>query len=160
MDETPINYTSIVFNPKPDAVPYNYRISYKVTQLCLIMRICGRGNVCSLTKLQMISFALISQDNMKKLIEYADNMSSTPIVHFDPSVNRAITYAIGYGLVQYKSSSKFKLTDRGKMLAEYIETIDDLMKFEKQELLALSKKLTESKVNELIDKWRMNDVED
>ena len=40
----------IVFNAKPDAVPYNYRISYKVSQLCLIMRICGWGDSCSLIK--------------------------------------------------------------------------------------------------------------
>lgn len=68
MSETPIEYSGIIFNAKPDAVPYNYRTSYKVTQLCLIMRICGRGDVCSLIKLHMISFALISQDNMRKLI--------------------------------------------------------------------------------------------
>lgn len=45
MKEVPLEYTDIVFDAKPDAVPYNYRISYKVTQLCLIMRICGRGDV-------------------------------------------------------------------------------------------------------------------
>ena len=50
----------IVFDAKPDAVPYNYRISYKVSQLCLIMYICGWGTSCSLIKLHMISFALLS----------------------------------------------------------------------------------------------------
>lgn len=94
MRETPLVYTDIVFNAKPDAVPYNYRISYKVTQLCLIMRICGRGDVCSLIKLHMISFALISQENMRKLVDFADGIGSAPIVRFDPSVNRALTYAI------------------------------------------------------------------
>ena len=92
MRETPLVYTDIVFNAKPDAVPYNYRISYKVTQLCLIMRICGRGDVCSLIKLHMISFALISQENMRKLVDFADGIGSAPIVRFDPSVNRALTY--------------------------------------------------------------------
>lgn len=96
MRETPLEYTDIVFNAKPDAVPYNYRISYKVTQLCLIMRICGRGDVCSLIKLHMISFALISQENMRKLVDFADGIGSAPIVRFDPSVNRALTYAIGW----------------------------------------------------------------
>ena len=43
MDNSSLQYTDIIFDAKPDAVPYNYRISYKVTQLCLIMRICGRG---------------------------------------------------------------------------------------------------------------------
>lgn len=54
----------IVFDAKPDAVPYNYRISYKVSQLCLIMYICGWGTSCSLIKLHMISFALLSRKNM------------------------------------------------------------------------------------------------
>ena len=56
----------IVFNAKPDAVPYNYRISYKVSQLCLIMRICGWGDFCSLIKLQMISYALFSSETMSQ----------------------------------------------------------------------------------------------
>ena len=35
MGEFPVQ-ADIVFNAKPDAIPYNYRISYKVSQLCLI----------------------------------------------------------------------------------------------------------------------------
>lgn len=127
MRETPLVYTDIVFNAKPDAVPYNYRISYKVTQLCLIMRICGRGDVCSLIKLHMISFALISQENMRKLVDFADGIGSAPIVRFDPSVNRALTYAIGYGLIKRQQNAKYKLTDRGKQLAEQIKAVGDLI---------------------------------
>lgn len=130
MRETPLEYTDIVFNAKPDAVPYNYRISYKVTQLCLIMRICGRGDVCSLIKLHMISFALISQENMRKLVDFADGIGSAPIVRFDPSVNRALTYAIGYGLIIRQQNAKYKLTDRGKQLAEQIKVVGDLMVIE------------------------------
>lgn len=96
MEDISLQYDNIVFDAKPDAVPFNYRISYKVTQLCLIMRICGRGNVCSLIKLHMISFALISQVNLMRLIEFAEGTGSVPIVRFDPAVNRALTYAIAY----------------------------------------------------------------
>lgn len=96
MDNSSLQYTDIIFDAKPDAVPYNYRISYKVTQLCLIMRICGRGDVCSLIKLHMISFALISQANMIRLVDFAEGSGNKPIVRFDPSVNRALTYAIAY----------------------------------------------------------------
>ena len=80
MGKQPVEYTDIVFDAKPDAVPYNYRISYKVTQLCLIMRICGRGDVCSLIKLHMISFALISKDNMEKLVNFAEGTEGAPLV--------------------------------------------------------------------------------
>lgn len=159
MRETPLEYTDIVFNAKPDAVPYNYRISYKVTQLCLIMRICGRGDVCSLIKLHMISFALISQENMRKLVEFADGIGSAPIVRFDPSVNCALTYAIGYGLIKRQQNAKYKLTDRGKQLAEQIKVVGDLMVIEIGDLNLLAKKLTESKVEEIVDRWRIKDAE-
>ena len=89
----------IVFNAKPDAVPYNYRISYKVSQLCLIMRICGWGDSCSLIKLQMISYALFSSETMSHLINYAEGYGPAPIVRFDPAVNKALTFAIAYGFV-------------------------------------------------------------
>ena len=159
MRETPLVYTDIVFNAKPDAVPYNYRISYKVTQLCLIMRICGRGDVCSLIKLHMISFALISQENMRKLVDFADGIGSAPIVRFDPSVNRALTYAIGYELIKRQQNAKYKLTDRGKQLAEQIKAVGDLMVIEIGDLNLLAKKLTERKVEEIVDRWRIKDAE-
>ena len=159
MKAVPLEYTDIVFDAKPDAVPYNYRISYKVTQLCLIMRICGRGDVCSLIKLHMISFALISQDNMRKLVDFADGIGSPPIVRFDPAGNRALTYAVGYGLIERQQNSKYKLTDRGKQLAEQIRAVGDLMVMEISDLNSLAKKLTESKVEEIVDRWRIKDAE-
>lgn len=87
MRETPLEYTDIVFNAKPDAVPYNYRISYKVTQLCLIMRICGRGDVCSLIKLHLISFALISQENILwHLRHYRQRYQTFEVKEFDETL--------------------------------------------------------------------------
>ena len=150
MRETPLEYTDIVFNAKPDAVPYNYRISYKVTQLCLIMRICGRGDV---------SFALISQENMRKLVDFADGIGSAPIVRFDPSVNRALTYAIGYGLIKRQQNAKYKLTDRGKQLAEQIKVVGDLMVIEIGDLNFLAKKFTERKVQEIVYRWRIKNAD-
>lgn len=159
MEDISLQYDNIVFDAKPDAVPFNYRISYKVTQLCLIMRNCGRGNVCSLIKLHMISFALISQVNLMRLIEFAEGTGSVPIVRFDPAVNRALTYAIAYGLIERQQTAKYKLTDRGQRLAEQIAVVGDLMVVEISNLKLLAKKLTETKVNEIVDKWRVKDAE-
>lgn len=154
MEETSLNYSNIIFEAKPDAVPYNYRISYKVTQLCLILRLCGRGNVCSLIKLHMISFALISHDNMKKLIDFAEGKSNAPLVRFDPSVNRALTYAVAYGLIDSQQNAKYKLSTCGLKLVEQVQISGDLMAFEINELNTLSKKLTETKINEIVNTWR------
>jgi hypothetical protein len=160
MENVPLQYTDIVFNAKPDAVPYNYRISYKVTQLCLILRICCRGDSCSLIKLHMVSFALISRSNMNKLIEFAGGTDSAPIVRFDPAVNRALTYAIAYRFIERQQNAKYKLTDRGQRLAEQIKVVGDLMTVEISDLNNLAKKLTEAKVNEIVDRWRAKDAED
>ena len=107
----------------------------------------------------MISFALISRENMRSLIEFADGIGSAPIVCFDPSVNRALTYAIGYGLIRRQQNAKYKLTDRGKQLAEQIKAVGDLMTVEIYDLNLLSKKLTESKIEEIVDRWRIKDAE-
>ncbi len=159
MDKSYFKYENIVFDAKPDAVPYNYRISYKVTQLCLIMRLCGRGDVCSLIKLHMISYALISQDNMKKLVGFTEGTGCAPIVRFDPAVNKALTYAMAYGLIEQQQTAKYKLTERGKQLAEEIKDSKDLMIVEINDLNLLAKKLTEAKVNEIVDMWRITDAE-
>jgi hypothetical protein len=159
MENTSLQYTDIVFDAKPDAVPYNYRISYKVTQLCLILRICGWGDVCSLIKLHMISFALISRTNINKLVEFAGGIGSAPIVRFDPAVNRALTYAIAYGFIEQLKNAKYKLTARGQKLADQIICVGDLMTVEVGDLNMLAKKLTEAKVKEIVDLWRAKYVE-
>jgi hypothetical protein len=160
MENNLMRYTDIVFDAKPDAVPYNYRISYKVTQLCLILRICGWGDSCSLIKLHMISFALISSANMKKLIEVAEGTGFAPIVRFDPAVNRAITYAIAYGFIEQQQNAKYKLTNSGQRLADQIRIVGDLMAVEVSNLSLLAKKLTEAKIKEVVDIWRAQNVED
>lgn len=107
----------------------------------------------------MISYALISQHHMKKLVEFADGVGRIPIVRFDPAVNRALTYAVGYGLVEQQQNAKYKLTARGRQLAEQIKLAGDLMVLEINALNMLAKKLTEGKINEIVDMWRTKDAE-
>jgi hypothetical protein len=158
MNSNHLTNADIVFNAKPDAVPYNYRISYKVSQLCLILRICGRGNVCSFVKMHMISFALISQSNMEKLIGFVDGSNHAPIVRFDPAVNSALTFATAYGFVEQQKTGKFKLTSNGERLAEQIIAVKDLLVSEIENLNVLAKKLTEGKIDALMEMWRERDA--
>lgn len=102
-------------------------LDIKVSQLCLIMRICGWGDSCSLIKLQMISYALFSSETMSQLINYAEGYGPAPIVHFDPAVNKALTFAIAYGFVSQQRNGNYKLTTKGHNLAERIKIVGDLM---------------------------------
>ena len=124
------------------------------------MRICGRGDVCSLIKLHMISFALFSRDNMKILVDFAEGTGSAPLVRFDQAVNRALTYAIAYGFIKQQPNGKLILTDQGKQLAEQIKLVGDLMVTEISCLNELKKKLSENRIKELIEMWRESYAED
>lgn len=152
----------ILFDAKPDAIPYNYRISYKVSQLCLAMKICGWGSdcTCSLIKLHMISFALISPDYMRRLIAFAEGECVTPIVRFDPAVNKALTYANAYGFIIQQRNGKFALSESGKKLSDHILIAGDLLTTEVNDLNTLAKRLTEAKVQMLVDIWRDTNVTD
>jgi hypothetical protein len=98
------------------------------------------------------------RDNMRMLVQFAEGNSYAPIVCFDPTVNREITYAIAYGFVEQQPNAKYKLTDRGQRLIEQIKVVGDLMTIEINDLNILAKKLTENKVNEIVDRWRAKDA--
>lgn len=151
----------IVFDSKPDAVPYNYRISYKVAQICLILSKCciGRGG-CSLVKLHIFSSALNTKDAMKLLEDYLHMRNLYMVVRFDPSVNRAVKYAIADGLMFQLQNGKFRLSDKGKAFVLAIEKDKELMEIEKKYLNEYGKKLTDEKVEAMMSTWRYKNDND
>jgi len=157
-----IDNRDIVFDAKPDAVPYNYRISYKVSQICFILAKSCRGKSgCLPIKLHMISFALCSKDAMNRLIHYAQyEFSAPPIIRFDPAVNRAVTFAIADNLIFQGKNGKYILTDKGWDLVSEIEQDTTIFISEKSELSLLAKKLTDNKIKQLSDIWRDTYAED
>lgn len=146
----------IVFDAKPDAVPYNYRISYKVAQICFILAKACRGKAgCLPVKLHIISFAMCSKDAMDKLINYAQyDFCVPPIIRFDPAVNRAVTFAIADNLIFQGKNGKYILTNKGWDLVSEIDKDESIFVAEKSALSLLSKKLTDNKIKQLSDIWR------
>lgn len=155
MKEGYILKDEIVFESKPDAVPYNYRISYKIGQLCLILSMCCGRKGCSLMKLHMISSALYTNEEMKRLKDFSeDKVNTYTMVRFDPAINRVVNYAIGDNIIFQQSNGLFRLTEKGKKFAGLIKKEKSIMIKEKKFLEELSSKLTEEKIKELIMVWR------
>jgi hypothetical protein len=149
----------IIFDAKPDAVPYNYRISYKIAQLCLIMSInCGKGG-CSLYKLHMISVGMCTKREMEQLLAFTEGrLANYTVVRFDPAVNRAINYAIADNLVYQQINGLFRLTDKGRNYAKQIYKIEDLLVNEKGFLNKLAGSLSEEMIKTLMSSWRYSNV--
>ncbi|MGG4196533.1 hypothetical protein ABEW50_24190 [Paenibacillus jamilae] len=160
MDNSYLIADEILFEAKPDAVPYNYRISYKMAQLCLIIEICCRGG-CSLLKLHMISIGLSTKQDMEILKDLAyDKLTSYTVVRFDPAVNHAVRYAIADGLIFQQQNGLFRLTKIGKNYVKRIIKDSQLMSDEKRYLSLLSTMLTEEKIKALTSLWRYSSAED
>lgn len=158
-DKSYVITDEIVFEAKPDAVPYNYRISYKIAQLCLIMEICSRGG-CSLLKLHMISVGLSTIQDMEYLKDLAyGRITSYTVVRFDPAVNHAIRFAVGDSIIFQQQNGLYKLSKLGKSYVKKIIKDTQLMKDEKRYLSSLSTMLTEDKIKVLTSLWRYASAE-
>lgn len=159
MREKYILSDEIIFEAKPDAVPYNYRISYKIGQVCLIFAMCCGRSGCSLFKLHMISTSLYTKEEMKRLKEFSESIISTySIIRFDPAINRAVKYALADKLIFQQGNGLFRLTEKGKEFVKSIRADKDIMINEKKFLAELSSKLTEKKIKELMTVWRYTDA--
>lgn len=152
--------SEIIFDSKPDAVPYNYRISYKIAQVCLIMDMCCGRSGCSLLKLHMLSVSLSTAEDMKRLSDLIfGNTQSYTVVRLDPAVNHAVKYALAEKIIIQQKNGLFKLTVLGKSFVKGIIKNSELMANEKRYLFSIADKLTEATIKKLTSFWRYSNVE-
>ncbi|MDE8329043.1 hypothetical protein PT249_02160 [Erysipelothrix rhusiopathiae] len=148
-------HSDVIFEPKIDAVPFNYRISYKLSLICLIIgKCCGRKG-CSATKLQMISSALTDAENREELLcaVKLSSLSESTLVRFDPAISRAINFSLEEKLIFRQGNGLFRLNDKGKELVKSIYNDSSLMNTEKEFFSSLSDKLTEDMIDEFSLNW-------
>ena len=145
----------IVFDAKPDAIPFNYRISYKVSLICMIIKVCCGRRGCSLVKMHMIATAVSDREYEEKLKRYLQTqIPGTFVIRFEPSLNRALEYALADGLIAQQVNGTYKLIDRGKVLVKEIQNDDAIFRYEKKVLEEIQCDLTEEKIKSLMEGWR------
>ena len=145
----------IVFDAKPDAIPFNYRISYKVSLICMIIKVCCGRRGCSLVKMHMIATAVSDREYEEKLKRYLQTLiPGTFVIRFEPSLNRALEYALADGFIAQQVNGTDKLIDRGKVLVKEIQNDDTIFRYEKKVLEEIQCDLTEEKIKSLMEGWR------
>lgn len=157
MDENKQIQNDVIFTERAIAVPYNYRISYKVSMICMIIGKCCGKRGCSAIKLQMINAATTNKKAKKELFEIISNpfVVETRLIRFDPSIIRAINLTLIEGLAYRQSNSLYRLTDKGKELVEKIYKDESVMTVEKSLFGELSSKLTEGIITRISENWRL-----
>ena len=140
----------IIFEAKPDAIPYNYRISYKISIICLLIHSCCGRRGCSLIKMHIIGSAL-SDDRFKQRLMKSLNsqLQYNLIVRFDPALNRALEFALADKMI----------VQQGKKLATTISDDESIFRTEKEILREISLSLTEERIKELSERWKYHNAE-
>lgn len=140
----------IGFDAKPDAVPYKYRLTYRISLTCLIIRLTSSRSGCSLTKIHLITIAMYSQQGMENLIAYLENKNSNFIMlRFDPAVNKTIDFMLSDNIIYQQKNMLFKLTDKGKKYTQKLLKDGDLLIEERKFLENIDNTLPESKINDI-----------
>lgn len=146
-----IDNIKITFSKRAVPIPPDYRPLYKISLIILILKICCRGKKSSLLKIHLFFWALKSKSNQEKLKGLIENRSLTNIWGLDPTVNRALNFAIAEKLCEREKAS-IKLASKGELFSKELEK-SDVLSLEKQFLIFIGQSITEEKIKQLSKNW-------
>ncbi len=141
------------FKERPVAVPADLRKDRKTAQILMVLDKCSIRAKASMLKLQLFNWAFSSEDSMSRLKRYIllnEQIYRPDMIHLDPAINRAVRFARAEDLVGFDNKGKLVLSSLGKLLVDVIDNDDSLMRQEKNDLKELGKKVTEAKINTII----------
>ena len=144
------------FTPRPVAVPGALRPVWRVNLLLLMLRRCGRANVMSVSKLHTLNWAIRSARNRHSFVA-AISQAARPdqiLVRFEPSLMRALDFAIGAKLVVADRGTRLRLTDKGVAVADEILARSDTYDEERAFLDDVRGLVPESAINSLL-RWKV-----
>jgi hypothetical protein len=145
--------TNFKFEIRPIPIPPDLRPLWKISQILLVLKICSRADKASILKLQLFNWALGSPkaiEQLKKYILFEDRDSKPTTIHLDPSVNRAVEFAVGEGLIDFDRQGKISLTPKGDLFVQQVIADEDLFVTMKRELDMLGGAVTEAKVTDIL----------
>ena len=92
------------------------------------------------------------EEKLKRYLQ--TQIPGTFVIRFEPSLNRALEYALADGFIAQQVNGTYKLIDRGKVLVKEIQNDDTIFRYEKKVLEEIQCDLTEEKIKSLMEGWR------
>ncbi|MFP3393355.1 hypothetical protein [Brevibacillus sp. SIMBA_040] len=135
----------ITFTRRKVSVAAGYRPITKIAQIILILYLSSRNNSANLFKLQLLNWAFKSKDRDQViLLLIQDPLSNIPFVSMDPTVNRALQFAIADKFISFNpNTGKFSLLEKGIDFAKSIIENKDILLEERELLGKIGTKLTD-----------------
>ncbi|MDO6814001.1 hypothetical protein [Tenacibaculum soleae] len=146
----------ITFSKKPISIPPEYRPSYTIGLIVLILKLCCQSSKSSLLKLHLINWALKSKENQESLRKFVhSNYTETSKTWgIEPSLNRALNYSVHEGICSI-SKGKYQLQEKGELFYSKIIKDTEYLNEEIEFLNFLGKrKITDNRIDSIYKKWK------
>jgi len=149
------NSFKITFTSRPLSLFPSYRPMYRIAQILLVLKLNSVGGKASLLKLHLFSWAFKSSQNLAKLQDYVTLNFQSKLLYFgiEPSLNRALDFAIGEGLIT-STGFRYTITDKGDEFIGKIISDNEVFMREKEVLNIIGKRINETKITQLENFWK------
>ncbi len=143
---------AFTFHRRPSPLPADLRPDWRVSLLTLILNKCW-GNRASLKQLHVLSWAMRSPVTRNTFLEFLTGSKEPdlPVVRFEPSLDRALNFAVGEKLMDTADGITFTLTAKGQSLANRILKGEDWFHPEKQFLAQVPGKFTQRQIENILE---------
>ena len=130
-----------------------HRPLYKIAQILLILELASRGGKSTLPRLQLLNWALKSEERRTKLVnDVKQKQLNLAAWGFDPVVAIALRFAQAEKLISQVSTG-YQITELGTRFALSVCKDVENLGSERMFLSSLGKSLTEGMVSAVSDKW-------
>lgn len=143
--------TGFTFERRPVSIPGDLRPGWRIAAIVLLINKCCRQNRTTFARLHVLSWAVRTESSRRSLLAAIDGLLTPDavIARVEPSLNRAVDFALGEGLLRRVDGDRIELTQAGLTLADEVNNDDVAFSAEKQFIGVLRKRLTENMVNQL-----------
>jgi len=112
--------------------------------------------LASREQLHVLNSAILNDGSRRALLATLDGRIApqTPIVQFEPALDRAIDRCVGLGLLEYMASGRLKVSDLGASVVQALDADADLFTRERELLEQLPKNLTQTAIRNALAQRR------
>lgn len=142
------------FQRRPRDLPGDLRVAWRVALVVLILGESSVGKKASLRKLHALNWICHSGDHRNRFLSIVEGraLPDDLLIRIEPSLNRAIDFAVGEGLVEWIKGNRIKLTEKGITFLQKIAADEGCMVDEIQFLRKIRTEVTETNL-ESIFSW-------
>jgi hypothetical protein len=142
---------SFTFFKKPSPLPADLRPEWRIAVVLLTLRKC-RGNRVNLKQLHVMNSAMRTRQSRQlfKQVLKGHKAPEEAIIRFEPSLNRAVDFAVGEGLLAVANGNVVTLTSQGEALGELIDATEGCFEEEKAFLQGIPGKISQRQIDALL----------